>query len=74
LKIHEIALPALSEPQETRDNEAEVPYFVSVVSFRVINEFKWRTRPIATLLQEIGLAVRSGQLSVVDLATRGFTR
>lgn len=74
MKIHEIGLPALSEPQETRDNEAEVPYFVSIVSFRVINEFKWRTRPIATLLQEIALAVRSGQITVADLAMRGFTR
>lgn len=74
MKLHEIGLPGLSEPQETRESEAETPYFVSVVSFRAINEFKWRTRPIATLLQEISLALSSGQLTVAELAMRGFTR
>ncbi len=74
MKIHEIGLPALTEPQEDRDNEAEAPGFVSVVSFRVINEFKWTTKPIAPLLQEISLALSTGRMSALDLAMRGFTR
>jgi hypothetical protein len=74
MKLHEIGLPALTEPQEAKDNEAEAPGYVAVVSFRVINEFKWSTKPIATLLQEISLAVSTGRVSVLELAMRGFTR
>lgn len=71
--IHEISLPSMSAPQETREGD-EAPSHVALVSFIVTNEVKWKTVPIAPLLQEIAAIVRSGGAEAARLAVRGFTQ
>lgn len=67
--LHDVSLPAMSEP--TKNGDA----YAATVRFQVVHQPLWRTTPLRPRVQEIALRVKAGQFAAQEVALyNDFTR